>query len=80
MNITVNGTYKAQTNIDINDALVGINKSLGFHDKVRMKDGLYNCQENNYHNMDKYTLATNNEEDIKAYDCLEYLIEYVKGR
>lgn len=87
MQIKANGIMKHEVTVDVSDVLNNLKKRLGFADSHSNytrtthhdREGIYRIEDVSHHGSPiwEYTLLTDKEEDIKAFECINYLLEYL---
>ena len=89
MKIRTIGMAEHEVMIDVGRVLTTLKTQLGFADRFG-KDfaltkhngikGIYEIEDESYHGSPiwAYTLITDKESDIKAFECINYLIDYLK--
>ena len=89
MKIKTNGVTHHEVTVDVNNVLKALTTQLRFadrygdayaHTKHNGIDGIYEIEDVSHHGSPtwEYTLITDKESDIKAFECISYLLEYLK--
>ena len=91
MKIRADGTIHHEVTVDASHVLKGLRIRLGFadilgeaynHTKHNGIDGIYKIEDVSYHGSPtwEHTLITDKESDIKAFECIDFLLEFLENR
>ena len=91
MKIRTDGTIHHEVTVDVNKVLKALRIRLGFadvlgeaynHTNHNGVDGIYKIEDVSYHGSPtwEHTLITDKESDIKAFECIDFLLEFLEKR
>jgi len=91
MKISTNGTTRLAVTVDASDVLKKLKIGMGLADihgaaysltNHKNKRGIYKIEDISHHGSPvwEYMLITDSERDIKAYECINYLLEYLEEK
>ena len=91
MNIKTNGTTNLEVMVDASDVLRKLRIRLGLADRFGEAydltnhndiEGIYKIEDVSRHGSPtwEYTLITDKETDIRAFECVNYLLEYLEKK